>query len=425
MPFLDSLDIANRALDHLGASHIESPSEDSVNNSKIAPIYDKVREAELRRNNWRFSIRKCLLRPIDTTTYLLAPAQWNAGVQYLPGSIVADANKQLWISNQPNNLGNQPGLSDTWESYFGQLTVDLFDTTGSTAYFAGDLVYVPGATGTFVVYMSLQNANTEVPYTADAWSATTTYQQDQTVSCTGTQWRSLIAVNLNNTPSGGPANWLSTETYATSDPVTAADGFIYTSVGDSNFNVNPITDDGTFWTNTNTVNAWTASPVIPASSSLWIPIYAALNSLGILYPLSSGPLSQAFTRNVFRLPSGFLRQVVNDPKKGINPFLGAPSGRQQNDWEFEGNYILTQQSTPIMLRFVADIQTVSKMDAMFCEGLAARIGEEACEAITNSTAKKDICVKEYQKMMGEARIVNAVEIGPVQPPEDDYLTCRI
>lgn len=422
MPFLDPLDIANRALDHLGATHIATPTEDSVNNSKIAPIYDKVRRAELRRNDWRFSIRKCILRPIDTTTYLLQASLWNAGMQYLPGSVVVDLNGQLWSSTEANNLGNQPGLSDTWESYFGPMTVDVYDSTVS--YWAGDLVYVVGANSTYVIYRSLINQNTEVPSTPDTWAATITYTQDQTVTHSGIQWRSLIAMNLNNIPAGGPANWASTENYSISNVATGSDGFVYSAVT-NNLGVDPVTDNGTNWTNTNVPNAWTAAPTLPPSAITWVPLYASVKTLSIVYPLNAGPLSQAFTRNVFRLPAGYLRRVVNDPKAGINPFLGAPAGRQQDDWEMEGNYILTQQATPIMLRFVADIQTVSKMDDMFCEGLAARIGMEACEGITNSTAKMQTCINVYKQMMGEARIVSAVEIGPVQPPEDDYITCRV
>jgi hypothetical protein len=425
VPFLDSLDIANRALDHLGATHISSPVEESINNVKISAIYDKVRRAELRRNTWRFSIRKAVLRPIDTTTYLLDVAQWSPGLQYLPGAIVADENEQLWLSTASNNINNEPGQSDVWDSYFGQMTVEAYDTTGATAYFAGDLVYVSNVDGTYTIYMSLQNVNTEVPNTPDAWSATTTYQEDQTVSFSGSQWRSLMALNLNNSPANAPASWNPTTTYASGNLSTGSDGFVYSSVINGNLNIDPTTDDGTHWSKTGALNAWTSIPTIPASSSLWTPIYAALKSLNIIYPLNSGPLSQAFTRNVYRLPAGFLRQVVSDPTKGINPFLGAAVGRALTDWEFEGDYILSENSKPIVLRFVADIQTVSEMDDMFCEGFAARIGLEACEAITNSNAKQQTCNNMYKQFMGEARIVNAIEIGPVQPPLDDYLTCRI
>lgn len=424
MTYYASIDIANRALDHLGATHIENIAEESVNNEKMTFIYDKVRRAELRRNTWRFSKRSAVLRPIDNTTFLLAPSRWNPGVQYLPGSIVTDLNGQSWVSSAANNINNDPAVCrDVWDSYFGPMTVDAYNA--SIAYFAGDLVYIPSSNSSYIIYMSLQNSNTEAPNVADVWSATTSYQQDQVVSFGGQQWRSQIALNLNNTPVQSPDLWLPAWTYANGDQATGSDGFIYTSVGDGNIGNNPVTDNGTLWTNTNVPNAWTGVPVIPASSSLWVPIYANLQSLNILYPLNCGPLSQAFTKNMFRLPAGYLRWAVSETKAGINSFLGAPSNRTLNDWEFKGDYITTQQSTPIILDFVADIQTVTEMDDMFCEGLAARIGMEGCEAITNSDAKFNKCAGEYKRAMGEARIVNAVEIGPVEPPEDDYVTCRI
>ena len=425
MAFLDSLDIANRALQHLGATRIASPTEDSVNNSEVSFAYDKLRRAELRRNNWRFAIKKAVLRPIDTTTFLVQPALWNAGVQYLPGSVVSDANGQLWVSNVANNIGNDPNLTNVWDGYYGSLTADAFDTTGQTAYFSGDLVYIQNADSSYNIYLSLQNSNTETPNVSDVWSATATYQQDETISYLGSQWRSLIALNTNNTPAGGPANWISTQTYTAGTPVTGTDGFIYTSVGSGNLGNNPATDNGTYWTNTDVPNAWAATPTIPASSSLWVPIYGSLVSFNFVYPLGVGPLSQTLSKNIFRLPSGFLRQVPQDPKAGVYSFLGAPAYNSQNDWELQGDYLISECASPIILRFVADVMSVSEMDDMFCEGLAARIGLECCETITNSTAKQQTCNSAYQKFMGEARTVNAIEVGPVQPAEDDYILCRI
>ena len=396
-----------------------------MNNAEITFAYDKLRRAELRRNSWRFAIKKAVLRPIDTTTFLLAPAQWNAGVQYLPGSIVADPNGQLWISNVANNIGNDPNLTDVWDGYYGSMTADAYDTTGGTAYFAGDLVYIQNADSSYNIYLSLQNSNTETPNVADAWSATATYQQDETVTYDGVQWRSLIALNTNNTPAGGPANWVASQTYSATTPVTGTDGFIYTSVGNGNLGNNPVTDNGTYWTNTDVPNAWAATPVLPVSSSLWVPLYASLVSFNFVYPLGVGPLSQQTSKNIFRLPAGFLRQVPQDPKAGVYSYLGAPAYNTQNDWELEGDYLISQFGRPIILRFVADVVSVSEMDDMFCEGLAARIALECCETITNSTAKQGTCNSSYLKFMGEARTVNAIEIGPVQPCEDDYIACRL
>jgi hypothetical protein len=80
---------------------------------------------------------------------------------------------------------------------------------------------------------------------------------------------------------------------------------------------------------------------------------------------------------------------------------------------------------PILLRFVADVTLVDTMDPMFCEGLACSLAIAVCERITQSTEKWNKCTAEYRRIMGEARIVNGIETGPVQPPQDDYITARM
>lgn len=424
MAFIDSLDIANRACQHLGATRIASTAEDSVNNAEMAFAYDKLREAELRRNIWKFAIKTAVIRAIDATTFRLSPAQWNAGIQYLPGSVVADANGQLWVSNRANNINNDPNLTDAWDDYYGGLTVDVFDTTGSTSYFAGDLVYVQKADSSYSIYLSMQNANTETPNVADAWSATVTYNQDAVVTYSGQTWRSLIALNLNNTPVQGPANWVASQTYAAGTQVTGTDGFIYTSINNGNLGNNPVTDNGTFWTDTDVPNAWTNTPPVPASSRLWTPLFASLTSFNFVYPVGYGPLSQQTTKNVFHLPSAFLRRAPQDPKNGIYSFLGAPPYNAMEDWIIENDFLLSGDTSPIILRFVADITNVRRMDALFCEGLAARMAVETCETITNSNTKQGTCNNAYQKFMSEARLVNSIETAPTEPPEDDYILCR-
>lgn len=422
--FIDSLDIANRACQHLGVDRIDTPTEDSKNNAEMTFAYDKLRRAELRRNTWRFAIKRAPLRPIDNTCFLLTPAQYNSGIQYLPGSIVADANGYLWVSNVANNIANDPNFTDVWDGYYGTLTVVPYDTTGGTSYYAGDLVYIPNSDSSYNIYLSTQNSNTEVPNVADVYSSTVIYNQDATVSYGGQQWRSLIALNLNNTPANGPANWSSTQTYSYGSEATGSDGFIYSSNINNNLSIDPVADSGVNWFNRGTPNAWTTSPVIPVSSRLWTPIYASMQSFNFVYPIGVGPASQPYTKNIFRLPANFLRQAPQDPKAGLNSFLGAPAWNAQPDWELEGDFLISECSTPLLFRFVADVVKVSEMDDMFCEGLACRVGLETCETLTNSNAKKQTMNNDYTKFMGEARIVNAIETGPVMPPEDEYIICR-
>lgn len=372
-------DIANRACQHCGVQRISTTlgfAEDSNQASEIGACYDSLRRAELRRNVWQFSIRKAALRPINTTTMLLQPALWSSLTTYGFGAIVADAASYLWQSQTQNNLNNQPGNSGAWDAYFGPMTVDPYDTTGTTGYYAGELVYKTPGDGTYKVYMCLISGTSADPSTTTTWDSTVTYMKDDIVISSAIVYVSLVDFNLGHTPVSSPTLWTTTNPFGT-------------------------------------------------AGAGWSEVAVGLIDLKLAYPLGTGPAVQAATRNIFRLPANFLRKAPQDPKAGSVSFLGAPSGLMYNDWDLTGNYIVSRESNPIVLRFVADIIDVSNMDDMFREGLAARIASEVVERLTQSTAKRGGIIATYNKTMGEARVVNGIETGPTEPPEDDYITCRI
>lgn len=324
-----SVDIANRALQHVGGKRVVTLADDSVNASAVLFCYDKLREAELRRNVWVFSVRKAALRPVDTNTKLLAPAAWAVGTTYAAGAVVTSGGS-MWESQAAANIGNAPGTDGTpWELYAGPKTIRLFvlNSTGAlsdVAYYSGELVRGNGAGDTTTVYRSLVSNNSDVPPTA---------------------------------------NWL--------------------SLG--------------------TVGA----------------------TLSILYPLGAGPVSNSDTRNVFVLPAAYMREAPQDPKAGNVSWLGAPHGNNPDDWAFENGMLVSQTDTLIVLRFAASVTRVPTMDPMFCEGLAARIGLEICEEVTQSQEKLKGIGAQYKLFMSEAREINGIEVGPVESPEDDYIVCRV
>jgi hypothetical protein len=105
--------------------------------------------------------------------------------------------------------------------------------------------------------------------------------------------------------------------------------------------------------------------------------------------------------------------------------LGGPTGNSYTDWQVENGYIVSSDVGPIRLRFVADVTDVSKMDAMFCEGLAARIGIEVAQPITQSDGRLQTIASMYKKFMDEARTINAIEAGYDDPPDDVYVSVRL
>lgn len=355
-------------------------SEDSKRASEVSFVYDKVRQAELQRSIWKFATKRVCLRPVDTTTMLLSPSLWGSTTTYYGGSIVADQNGGLWKSTIPNNVGNDPLLTTFWEPYFGPMSVSSYDAT--TSYLAGEIVYTYAGDGTYRVYISLQDNNSANPSTATAWDATVTYFKDQVVTYSSVAYKSLFDLNLNQTPNTSPLAWTSTFTGG-SGAVT------WLEIGGVDF-----------------------------------PAGVALATLTIIYPIGTGPSSQLSSRNVFLLPAGFLRPAPQNPKPGMNP-LGGPSGYDFDDWNFESGYLISAQVGPVMLRFVADVTDVRRMSTMFCEGLAARIGIEVAQPITQSDARLGTIAKMYEKFMSEARLIDEIEDGYIDEPDDELITVRL
>lgn len=432
--FSTPTDIGNRALQHCGAEMMDQLlgfTEVSKQARQVSFVYGKLRRAELERNIWTFATRRAPLRAVDTNTMLLRPALWVASTSYYYGSIVQSDTGTNWISRIQNNLNNQPQNSTAWEPYFGPRSVSLYDATQS--YFPGELVYTAAGDGTYRVYLSLTGGNSDNPATATTWSATTPYDAGQIVTYLSVAYQSLFDLNLNQQPDLAPAAWSSGTTYSAGQKVyDTDDGFIYQSIGNGNIGHDPSTDAGAHWTNTGLLCPWTTAFVGGTGSINWLeiggvdfPNGVGLTPLNVVYPIGSGPLSQTNTDNVFMLPDGFLKVAPQDPKAGSMSGLGAPSGLPYTDWKFENEYIVSSESGVIVLRFVTDMQDVTKMKTLFCEMLAARIAQEVCEPLTNSTAKLAAIKQSYREKKLEATQCNDIEAGAIEPPLDDFIACRV
>lgn len=428
------VDIANAACDHMGLPYIATFQDNTKVAKRLSFRYDKVRRYELERNLWVFSIRKAILRPLDTTSMHVTFAAWSATATYVLGSVVADPTTgTLYQALGAVPVDSQPALNPTlWSEYFGPQTADVWtmgvaggpqpwvsatnyaanmDVVGSDGnvylslangnqgnnpvtdggvhwmllgiaptglgYWPGELVYLAGQ-GTTGVYLSVAGNNISTPNTIPAWVNTQIYNAGQTVTYSATTYQSTSDLNVDNTP-GASGAW---ETV----PVTQTD-----------------TPQGTQW--------------------LYLGS-ATLSSIALIYPLGYGPSSDTSTRNIFALPYGWLREAPQDPKAGQLTWLGGPGNNIMNDWVFENGYLLSSTYTPINMRFGADVQNVALMDPMFCELFAARLALEECEVLTQAADKKQAISAEYARWGSEARTRNGIEIGPVQNDEDEYITVR-
>ena len=330
---------------------------------------------------------------------------------------------------------------------------------------------------------TIYNTN-DVVQTWPAWSSGTTYSQGQTVQYTdGNIYSSLVNGNLNHIPPSSGSQWalmpvlilqsqlVPTNTFTAPSQLftTPVDewqiatayslgsfvvyfGALYVSIANSNTGNYPNAAASTFWkvcsggtlyqslVDLNQDNApasspsqWTTTFTLGGGNSLWIllgapvdfPNGVGLTALRVIYPVGCGPLSQSWTKNVYRLPANYLRKAPQQPKAGVWSWLGAPGNLTSTDWTIEGDYMTTWNSSAIVYRFICDVEDVGKFPDMFCEALACRVALEVCEPITQSTAKLQIITQEYKKFVGDAIMQNAIEVGPVTPPLDDLIACRL
>lgn len=374
-PFPDSTSIANRALQKLGALRIAagtlftSTSKSAV---EAAACYDALRLAELSRNTWRFAIRRAILRPIGTPF-----PNWDSTVTYIIGSYVTDGGTN-YVSLVNSNLNIDPTLDN----------------------------------GT---HWSIFNGNTSLQVTFPTWSNATTYAQGAVaVGSDGLIYQSMLAGNIGHDPTtDNGTNW---QLYFESTIASAYDSTTSYFIGELVFDVNNVIYASTMNGNENA----------PSTGEGWLTISGATSApVYISWPAGTGPMTDDTSRNVFVLPNGYLRRAPDDPTAGRASLLGFPSNIAADDYVFEGNYLTSFVPDALMVRFVADVSQVSKMHVMFCEGLACRIAYELCEILTNSGSKLVAIGGQYKLFMNEARAVDAVQQGPIEPPLDDYIACRL
>mgnify|MGYP002134070968 CR=1 FL=1 len=431
IPYRTPADIGNDALQCCGAQRMDPTlgfNSPGVNAAEVSFAYDKQRQGELKERYWTFAIKRAVLRARDDNMMLLQPALWSASTTYFHGSIVTDQSGNIWISNIAANTNNDPLSSNYWEPYCGPLGVPLYSSTET--YSSGEIVYTTPGDGTAKVYLSLVDSNTDNPATATAWDSTVTYDQDDVITYSSVAYKSLINFNLNQTPTSSPSAWSSATTYSAGNSVRGSDGIKYTSIAGGNLNHDPTLDvSGTYWTNTGILVPWTTTIGGGSGSVKWLEIGGSDFPSGVSvvpikthYPVGAGPSTDTTSRNVFLLPANYLRRAPQDPKRGTAP-LGGPSGLNYDDWLIEKPFLISRDPT-IILRFVADITDVSKMDTLFCQAVATRIAFAVVDKVTQSLPKRQMVAKIYSEWKGRAHLVDGVEQGYEDPPDDDFIACR-
>jgi len=152
--------------------------------------------------------------------------------------------------------------------------------------------------------------------------------------------------------------------------------------------------------------------IAPASATVAVPFNVTNYT-----PIGYEPTGTTI-RTLYTLPNGYLRIAPQEPKQPAVLRLTTTAGVEFTDWEIESKFLTSTVNTKgIVFRYVADVTSVPRMDDMFCEGLAARMGMELNERMTQNPQKFEICSNAYKLAIDTARRVSAIEAGST---EEDF-----
>lgn len=126
----------------------------------------------------------------------------------------------------------------------------------------------------------------------------------------------------------------------------------------------------------------------------------------------------------FQLPSDFL-QVIQVGYGSPAVDLSSIRTATVPEWEIEADSVLLSNAeAPLALRYVARIEDTTRYDATFVEVLSCRLAIEVCEALTQSTTKKESAKDDYKQAMLVAIRANAVEKPPQYLDDDTWVAGR-
>ena len=380
------------------------------------------------------------------------------------------------ISGNPNPNA-EPGYpgSPEFDSTLGPQPNQSFSVPG---FDSGELAFLPVGNGTATLFQCL-HATDDYPLEVELWSSTRYYNKGQVVGWPSTPtfvlgpngdtlsdsstlgnltYQSTSNLNFGNDPQltqldGGAPAWNINTQWTPTEYAYGSDNQIYLCIANSIGNnpdaypvsgagSNPVTDyANAFWQPLSMyMGMWTALATNPGSlNSNWQQTAATLVPITIPwsrggqngYPTGFGPSEERSTGNVFRLPAGWIRRAPENPKDAAATWLGGPTGIPWPDYTFEGDWVLSAScgafagGNTIVLRFVADVQDVVSFHPMFCEALALQLAIGAAGSV-NALDRLQACLVLYQRVVQDARTVDAVEAGETLDNDDGpYVTCRI
>lgn len=131
--------------------------------------------------------------------------------------------------------------------------------------------------------------------------------------------------------------------------------------------------------------------------------------------LSTAPTASDWSRQ-YELPESCLRLV----QVGTAAFYT----RSSEVFALQGGLILTDEAAPLRVRYVSRVDAVGLWPVLFGRTVAMQLACDACEKLTNSSAKFENCMRAFAMSVREARRQNAIERPPQGVDGSDWLSAR-
>lgn len=129
------------------------------------------------------------------------------------------------------------------------------------------------------------------------------------------------------------------------------------------------------------------------------------------------PTAPAFGWNYrYQIPTGCLRIL---PLNINGDWEGTPIA-----YELEGQYILTNATAPLYVRYIKDIDNPGQWDALFAEALAARMAMKMAHWLTGKASYVQVAEQIYKMALSEAKTVDGMEGTFERPYQDDVIAVR-
>lgn len=133
---------------------------------------------------------------------------------------------------------------------------------------------------------------------------------------------------------------------------------------------------------------------------------------------STAPITQWARK--FPLPADYLRLVQVGE---VDAFYD--SGYFGALFDVEAGCVVSNEASPLSIRYVSRITEPGLFHALFVESFACALAMEVCEARSQNLAKRDDIQAQYERAIRAAKRANVIERPPQRMPEGSWVRAML